>query len=45
MGLENVADLNEWSKNFSPDQIFSGNLEALQALFYLTHFKREIPKL
>ena len=35
MGLENVADMSEWSKNFSLDQILSGNLDAFQALFYL----------
>jgi hypothetical protein len=35
MDLENMADLSEWSKNFSPNQILSGNFEAFEALFYL----------
>jgi len=35
MGLENVADISEWSRNFSSDQILSGNFGAFQALFYL----------
>lgn len=35
MGLENVADISEWSKNFSPNQILNGNFNAFEALFYL----------
>ena len=35
MGLENIADVTEWSKNFSLEQLLKGNLEAFQALFYL----------
>lgn len=35
MDLENMADLSEWSKNFSPNQILSGNFEAFEALIYL----------
>lgn len=35
MALENIADISQWSKNFSSEQILSGNLEAFQALFYL----------
>jgi hypothetical protein len=35
MDLENMADISDWSKNFSPNQILSGNFEAFEALFYL----------
>lgn len=35
MDLENMADISEWSKNFSPNQILSGNFEAFEALIYL----------
>jgi nitrogen fixation/metabolism regulation signal transduction histidine kinase len=35
MALENIADVSEWSKNFSLEQLLKGNLEAFQALFYL----------
>ena len=35
MALGNVADISEWSQNFSLEQLLSGNLEAFQALFYL----------
>ena len=35
MAMGEVADISEWSQNFSPDQILSGNFEAFQALFYL----------
>lgn len=35
MAMEEVADVSQWSQNFSPEQILNGNLEAFQALFYL----------
>lgn len=35
MGLENIADVSEWSRNFSLEQLLKGNLEAFHALFYL----------
>jgi len=35
MAMESIADVSEWARNFSPEQILSGNLEAFQALFYL----------
>ena len=35
MAMEDIADVSQWSENFSPEQLLSGNLEAFQALFYL----------
>jgi len=35
MGLENVADISQWSQNFSLEQILKGNFGAFEALFYL----------
>jgi len=35
MAIENIADISEWGRNFSPDQILGGNFGAFQALFYL----------
>ena len=35
MAMENVADISEWTQNFSIEQLMKGNFEAFQALFYL----------